>query len=534
MPLPLSSEPRDDGGKVSHFAPVAADGTVHCDPPGIPLALESSSSMPLEGRRASMRQMICNYVIGKAKPLIYGQLLSLLLATTGAIQSTLHLDCHLSAPAFSMLSFFLPTSIFCLGRLIWEDRCSIEDEGDGLSMQQKESCGNCGYTQHPDGSSEQSTGTRRSGDETKNVAQQLSINVVEVKTPTVRARPEKRNTLLSTWSNLPPSEETTAHNDSYVDDSNERGSIDNMHAGSSKTKSYSLFGLVPLRLNPGIYAMIAAVDAAANYTTILAFKYTTITSVTLLDALAIPSAIIVSRCFFGRRYTMVHIIGVMFCGVGITLNLLADYHEDKHLKEAEAGNIEESAQEKFIEEEYPHKLAGDMLGIAGGVFFGIANTLQEVAVKDSTVTEYLGCMTLFAAIISLFQTLILEREDIMAFFGRSSSETCSETEGLALFFLFAAGGVASYAGIGAFLKISDAAFFNLSLLTGDAWSVVFSVFGEGIKPPPSFYVALIITVAGVIVYETAPSPVVDSEEVVAEIHLTESTDPSEQDRPVLT
>ena len=60
------------------------------------------------------------------------------------------------------------------------------------------------------------------------------------------------------------------------------------------------------------------------------------------------------------------------------------------------------------------------------------------------------------------------------------------------------------------------------------------MFGEGIKPPPSFYVALIITVAGVIVYETAPSPVVDSEEVVAEIHLTESTDPSEQDRPVLT
>ena len=64
---------------------------------------------------------------------------------------------------------------------------------------------------------------------------------------------------------------------------------------------------------------------------------------------------------------------------------------------------------------------------------------------------------------------------------------------------------------------------SFSLLTGDAWSVLFSVFGEGIKPPPSFYLALIVTVSGVIVYETAPSPVVGNseEEVVGDIHLTE-------------
>lgn len=60
-----------------------------------------------------------------------------------------------------------------------------------------------------------------------------------------------------------------------------------------------------------------------------------------------------------------------------------------------------------------------------------------------------------------------------------------------------------------------------SLLTGDAWAVAFSVFAEGIKPPPAFYVALIITLSGVVIYETAPSPVVDSNEYVEEIQLTE-------------
>lgn len=38
------------------------------------------------------------------------------------------------------------------------------------------------------------------------------------------------------------------------------------------------------------------------------------------------------------------------------------------------------------------------------------------------------------------------------------------------------------------------------------------MFGEGIKPVPLFYVALCITLSGVVIYETAPSPVVHSNE----------------------
>jgi hypothetical protein len=60
------------------------------------------------------------------------------------------------------------------------------------------------------------------------------------------------------------------------------------------------------------------------------------------------------------------------------------------------------------------------------------------------------------------------------------------------------------------------------MLTGDAWAVGFSVFGEGISPPPTFYVALVVTLSGVFIYETAPSPVVDSQqEIKGEIQATE-------------
>jgi solute carrier family 35 protein F1/2 len=70
--------------------------------------------------------------------------------------------------------------------------------------------------------------------------------------------------------------------------------------------------------------------------------------------------------------------------------------------------------------------------------------------------------------------------------------------------------------VGYFLQISDATFFNLSLMTGDAWAVAFSVFAEGIKPPPTFYIALILTMSGVIIYETAPSPVVNTNKEIEE------------------
>ena len=52
-------------------------------------------------------------------------------------------------------------------------------------------------------------------------------------------------------------------------------------------------------------------------------------------------------------------------------------------------------------------------------------------------------------------------------------------------------------------------FLNLSLLTGDFWSVGFSVVAEHIRPLPLFYPSLAFIIGGTILYEMTPSPVVD-------------------------
>ena len=78
-----------------------------------------------------------------------------------------------------------------------------------------------------------------------------------------------------------------------------------------------------------------------------------------------------------------------------------------------------------------------------------------------------------------------------------------------MFFIFVAFSVLGYMGASRFLLVSEAAFFSLSLLTGDMWSVLFSVVAERIVPPPLFFVALVLILSGVVLYEMAPSPVVE-------------------------
>lgn len=191
-------------------------------------------------------------------------------------------------------------------------------------------------------------------------------------------------------------------------------------------------------------------------------------------------------------------MGVLVCMVGVMANIMTDYRSDV--------DGEETEQEI---EEYPHKLWGDLCAIAGGILYGLNDVLTEVTVSDvGDNTEYLAMMGLFAFAISLVQSLLLEWDDILEFFGEDTthSSMCSLEKGWWLFFTFVGVTVLSYTGASRFLIHSEAAFKNLSLLTGDLWSVVFSIVAERIVPRPLFFVALVFVLSGVILYEMSPSP----------------------------
>ena len=408
------------------------------------------------------------------KILLGGQVLSFLLAASGAAQATLHFECGLSAPTFTVgviyvvLSFHLIV-VFKRSRREYQYQqtsttitTTFRDDDDGIWTIDDEDENDVYNIQEDQGSgtevTEEPENTERGGG---TVAQSHSAQ---------SNHEQHTNSLL-----VPP--------------------------------SHSFFSL---RIHRPVwqYFIIALLDCQANYFTVLAFRYTTLTSVTLFDSLAIPAAMLLSKFLLGRRYTRIHMFGVLSCMIGILFNVYQDYQEDI---EDHSGNITTDTEEST----YPHKLRGDILAILGGCLYGLNDVITETSVRATgDSTEYLGMVGLFAAMICMVQATILERQDILAFFNDSSTEESECSSGMAwgMFALFVGVSAAGYVGAAQFLQVSEAAFFNLSLLTGDMWSVLFSVIAEHIVPRPLFFVALVFVISGVIIYETAPSPVVEDRE----------------------
>ena len=383
------------------------------------------------------------YLQNHWKILVLGQGLSLLLASGGASQATLHLQCGLSAPTFnvSLIYFF------------------------------------------------------------------LSFHLIVVYK---RQQPKHNHTALVLEDNVAAAAEEWEEEDTSMEDNND----DN----NDSAKKHSFLGLT-LHRPVWQYFLIAFFDVQANAITMLAFRYTTLTSVSLFDSLAIPSALTVSKLFYrrNRRYTRTHLLGVLVCMMGIGLNVTQD---------------SSSSDDTIMEQEYPHKLRGDVLAITGGVLYGLNDVVSEIMIKQNQDTvEYLGMLGFSAFWISFVQAMILEWQDILEFFGRTSttgaSSTCSLAMGWWLLVVFVAVNVIGYSLGTNFLFVSEAAFFNLSLLTGDLYAVFFSIVAERIVPRPLFFLALLFVLSGVVIYEMSPSPIVRNNEDM--ILVLENDDDDEND-----
>jgi len=284
-------------------------------------------------------------------------------------------------------------------------------------------------------------------------------------------------------------------------------------------------GRISLRIPLLYYIIFTLIHVEANYCIYLAFRYTTITSVSLLDNLIIVSAMVGSRLLLRRIYRSSHIIGAIICVIGVVLNLLSD------LKKAEIDpNMIDDDAYQDEEEEYPNRLTGDLIAIVGGLATGLYDVVIEFIVKDlGTVDEFLGIVGILGTIMSLFQALVLERNAVLKFFVKewddvdvadeyedyvdpfSAPRTCSRSEGLILLAAYCIANYAFNTGICYFLTISESAFLTLSILTCDLWAVFFTMITEHVPPSPLFYIAFILVCIGVFIYEAAPSPLVEDE-----------------------
>jgi solute carrier family 35, member F1/2 len=290
------------------------------------------------------------------------------------------------------------------------------------------------------------------------------------------------------------------------------------HTNSIIIHHWFLF-IIPLQSTPWGYLGIACLSFYGNYCYLLAVSYTTITSISLVDALAIPTTMTLSYFILRRRYMRLHIIGATLCICGVLLGVTVDvvsniiYNSQmaKTLTSKPFSNVTLPALERDDgSQEYPHKLVGDLLACIGALLFGTSDVLAELSVRRLGGTfEYLGMVGFFGACFSLFQISIFERETVVDMFHGIHPAGCSSTATVGLLVAYVIGQFNRKAGLAAFLTMADAAMLQLSLLTSDLYTALFTIFFQDIMPRKTSWAAMFLVLSGIAFYERGKTPPVD-------------------------
>ncbi|XP_048127005.1 solute carrier family 35 member F2-like isoform X2 [Rhodamnia argentea] len=203
-----------------------------------------------------------------------------------------------------------------------------------------------------------------------------------------------------------------------------------------------------------------------------AYQYSSITSVTLLDCWTIPSVLVLTWVFLGTRYSLLQLFGAALCVLGLGLVLLSD---------AGVGGGGGSKP-----------LLGDILVIAGTVFYAVSNVGEEFCVKKKDLVEVVSMIGLYGTLVSVVEISIFERQSIESI--TWSTELVLAFVGYVLtVFLF-------YSFAPSVLKMSGATMFNLSLLTSDMWAVVVRICFYHQQVDWLYYLAFAIVVVGLVIY----------------------------------
>lgn len=228
------------------------------------------------------------------------------------------------------------------------------------------------------------------------------------------------------------------------------------------------------------YMPLALVDVEANFVVVLAFQYTDLASVMLLDCWAIPCVMAISHYFLGHRYMWKHYLGAFVCVLGIIVLVIADWVES---------GVAAGAK---------NALLGDVLVLVGATLYAVSNSGQEHMVSYRPRAEYMGLIGVFGTVFGGIQCAALERDAIAAI---SWSGMVS-----LLLVIFGVFQLAQYLLTPTMMRVAGAAFFNLSLLTSDTFSFIISVILFGRALTVQYGISALLIVIGIVVYQLAPEP----------------------------
>uniref|UniRef100_A0A1I7T7S0 Solute carrier family 35 member F1 n=1 Tax=Caenorhabditis tropicalis TaxID=1561998 RepID=A0A1I7T7S0_9PELO len=235
------------------------------------------------------------------------------------------------------------------------------------------------------------------------------------------------------------------------------------------------------------YLILAFIDVQANYMIVMAYQYTNLTSVQLLDCATIPAVLLLSWLFLSVRYLASHILGVSICLIGIACVIWADALGAK-------GALDGGSDRVF----------GDILCLSAAILYAVCNVAEEFLVKQHSRTEYLGMLGLFGCIVSGVQTAVFEQEAL--------SKIVWDGDTIGCFALFAFSMFIFYSLVTVVLQKTSALMFNLSTLTADFYSLLFGIFLFKDTFHYLYFVSFIICIIGSVIYSMKETQMRDADE----------------------
>ncbi|KAK1763520.1 putative solute carrier family 35 member f1 protein [Phialemonium atrogriseum] len=232
------------------------------------------------------------------------------------------------------------------------------------------------------------------------------------------------------------------------------------------------------------YFILSFLDVEGNYFTVLAYRYTNLLSAQLLNFWSIVCVVLISFFLLKVRYKPFQIAGILVCCGGMGLLLASD-----HMTGSNGGPAE-------------NMVKGDLFGLLGATFYGMSNVFEEWFVSRRPMYEVLSFMGVFGILINGVQAAIFDRGSFASatWNGAVAGYLVGYTLALTIFYSLAP----------LILRMASAAFFDISLLTGNFWGVIIGIHVFGFAIHYLYPVAFVLIIAGLAVYFLAGSMLGDS------------------------
>ncbi|KAK8807292.1 hypothetical protein WA158_004051 [Blastocystis sp. Blastoise] len=250
------------------------------------------------------------------------------------------------------------------------------------------------------------------------------------------------------------------------------------------------------------YTIIALLDVEANFVVVKAYQYASILSIMLMDSITIPVCMLFAFILFKAKFRWNHFVGVILCIVGLAIFITIDIQ-----KATDSSTPVVNATEYILTSLYQNAteaptiapqddstlhIIGDCLAMLGAVLYAISNLFQEYLVKSYDMFEFLSMMGVNGTIIGCIHFLCTELPEIMSTQWTVDIILCFVAYAILLMFMYLC---TAY-----FMSIADATSFNLNLLTSDVYAAFLSYFIFGIIPGYVYYISLVLTIVGLILY----------------------------------